>query len=567
MLFWLISLSFPLLLVTADPIFESHIGNFVGKTLEFKDGVKVDAFYGVPFARPPINDLRFEKPQDAEFVKERSAKTLPKVCVQQDYSNQMEMSEDCLYLNIFRPHQPSEDKNGYPALFFIHGGAFQVGSSHEHTTDYVAENYAGRGVVTIIPQYRLGLFGFASTGPEQFAGNYGLWDLRRALLFTRKNAKSLFLDPSKITVGGYSAGSAAASALSVSEHTRDLFLQTLQFSGSIFAEWALSNRPVIHTEKLVELLKCDDQSSAKIKKCLRQKSVRELQVAAVKVHETDGEINSFDYTPRLDADFFTADIAQLIESGKPKSSMMSLTENEGLLFTIYFSHAIETFPHALTKDKKDKFSLGDFKKFVRNVVAPQKLFGNKHKEVTEKIIDFYLRLKPEHQHDRTFYLDIHGKLLGDIMFVIPQLLELRHKTAAGWSIYNILSVHNDFIEENLSHLELYNTTHAIEYAYLFGKGFLGDHKFTEADEKYRKLLIDAVVTFVKTRSPKSDESPNFVKVNRHHPLIYTELSTEATIKDPLFANELRFWSKLSEEYEFDIIRGIHKKTLRMRTEL
>lgn len=64
--------------------------------------------------------------------------------------------------------------------------------------------------------------GFAATGPETFAGNYGLWDLRRALLWIRKNAKALNIDPKRITVGGYSAGSAAVGALTLSEHTRGL---------------------------------------------------------------------------------------------------------------------------------------------------------------------------------------------------------------------------------------------------------------------------------------------------------------------------------------------------------
>ncbi|CAD5224981.1 unnamed protein product [Bursaphelenchus okinawaensis] len=553
--------------LSSDPVLETHVGNFVGKTLEFGNGIKVDAFYGVPFAKPPVNDLRFEKPQDVEFVKEREAKTLPKVCIQQDYENALDMSEDCLYMNVFRPHESSVNKKGYPGLFFIHGGNFQVGSSHIHSTEYVAEHYVSQGIVVIVPQYRLGLFGFASTGPEQFAGNYGLWDLRRALLFVRKNANNLYLDASKITVGGHNAGAAATSALSVSEHTRDLFLQSLQLSGSIFAEWTLSNRPVIQTEKIVEILKCNDQSSASIKKCLRKKSVRELEVAAVKAHSVEGEINSFDFTPRLDADFFTSDIGHLIETSKPKSTLFSLTENEGLLYSIYYSHATEMFPHTLSAEKKSKFGLRDFIRFVKEVIAPENVFGNKHKQVTDKIIDFYLKSKPKEEHNRKFYIEMYAKLIGDIMFVMPQLLELRHKTEAGWALYNILNVHNEFITKNLRHLEVHNTTHSIEFAYLFGKGVMGEHKFSESDEKYRKLVLDAIVTFVKTRSPKSDDSPNFVKINRIHPLVYTELSTTATIKDPLFANELKFWSQLTNDYDFDIIRGIHKKSLRLRTEL
>lgn len=156
---------------------------------------------------------------------ERSEKTRlalePKpACLQAEIRNlsSIPKEEDCLYLNIFKPNQ--EIKEGYPALVFIHGGAFQAGSAHTHSTEMVAENYAGEGIVFIVPQYRLGIIGFASTGPEAFAGNYGLWDLRRALLWIRKNAKALNINLKRITIGGYSAGSAAVGMLSVSEHTR-----------------------------------------------------------------------------------------------------------------------------------------------------------------------------------------------------------------------------------------------------------------------------------------------------------------------------------------------------------
>lgn len=153
------------------------------------------------------------------------------ICLQPLIANysSFESNEDCLYLNVFKPNQ--EVKEGYPALIFIHGGAFQAGSAHTHTSDMIAENYAGEGIVFIAPQYRLGILGFASTGPEAFAGNYGLWDLRRALLWIRKNAKALNIDPKRITIGGYSAGSAAVGMLSVSDSTRgkEVFLVVLYY--------------------------------------------------------------------------------------------------------------------------------------------------------------------------------------------------------------------------------------------------------------------------------------------------------------------------------------------------
>lgn len=120
-------------------------------------------------------------------------------------------------------------------------------------------------------------------------------------------------------------------------------------------------------------------------------------------------------------------------------------------------------------------------------------------EVQDKIIKFYLNLRAEEDHDRFFFLDIHAKVLGDIMFVIPQLLSIRHKTEAGWPIYVIKNVYNQMLERQLSHIEVKTTTHGYEYGFLFGETFLGKVNFTEEDLKFRDLLVNAIVQFVKTR--------------------------------------------------------------------
>jgi hypothetical protein len=69
------------------------------------------------------------------------------------------------------------------------------------------------------------------------------------------------------------------------------------------------------------------------------------------------------------------------------------------------------------------------------------------------------------------------------------------------------------------------------------------------------------------RSPKTKNEPNFEAMSHKHPLVYSEISTKVALKSPLFGEELNFWNDLSNNYEFDLIRGIHKKTLRSRTEL
>ncbi|KAI6239313.1 Carboxylic ester hydrolase [Aphelenchoides fujianensis] len=457
------SLSFvlPFLLVSfalvraTGPLLKTNIGAFEGKRLEFGDAGSVDAFYGVPFARPPLSELRFEKPVEAEFAPKRAAVAAKPACPQPrapGFSLQEE-SEDCLFLDVFKPAAPSADGRGRPLLVFVHGGGFQGGSAHHHSTEFFAKTIATNGAVLISLQYRLGVLGFASTGEEAFAGNYGLWDLRAALLWIRKNAAALDVDPARITVGGYSAGSAAVGMLTISEETRDLFQQAIQMSGSPFAEWATSEKSIELTTRVAAHLRCGVLQSAKeVKDCLKTKSVDELLAA--------------------------------------------------------FEAA-----------------------FVRERVAPPAIFGEKAAEVQSELLDFYVN-SSQRPKDRLFYLEQYAK----VQFV------------GCW---------NDGGPPNAT---------LSKYGVLFNTRFnpLND---TADDLRFQKNLLDAIVNFVKNGTPKSAESPQFEAVSAKKPLVYSEISTEIQLRNGLFERELRFYDRLTDDFDFDLIRGVPKTTRRSRTEL
>uniref|UniRef100_A0AC35G0N3 Carboxylesterase type B domain-containing protein n=1 Tax=Panagrolaimus sp. PS1159 TaxID=55785 RepID=A0AC35G0N3_9BILA len=95
-------------------------------------------------------------------------------------------NEDCLYVNILKPKEPSHDKNGYPIMFFVYGGSFIVGDSKTYGYKIISENIVERGIIVVIIQYRLGPFGFFSTDDPNFSGNLGLWDQLEALKFVNK---------------------------------------------------------------------------------------------------------------------------------------------------------------------------------------------------------------------------------------------------------------------------------------------------------------------------------------------------------------------------------------------
>ncbi|KAA3673415.1 neuroligin, partial [Paragonimus westermani] len=168
------------------------------------------------------------------------------------YPNFTDFNEDCLYLNIFYPNfetfpqsTQEEPKSGYPVLFHVHGGSFVGGSSHM----YPGHLLASKGLVVVTFNYRLGPFGFLSTGDSASVGNYGLWDQLFALRWVKENIEWFRGDPSQITLMGESAGGASVGLLTVSPRSRDqdLFHRAIIMSGSDLSPWAMSDPNAINT--------------------------------------------------------------------------------------------------------------------------------------------------------------------------------------------------------------------------------------------------------------------------------------------------------------------------------
>ena len=213
----------------------------------------VEAFLGVPYAAPPVGPLRWKSPQPAARWRGlRTATAFGARCMQQSVFADMmfrspDMSEDCLTLNIWRPVGTTRGAR-LPVLFYIHGGGAVAGGGSERRYDGAALARAGIVVVTI--NYRLGVFGFFAT-PELAAegggaaGNYGLLDQAAALAWVRRNASAFGGDPSRITIGGESAGSMSVSVLMTSPLTRDLFARAIGESGGVLP-------PTFHPKPLAQ---------------------------------------------------------------------------------------------------------------------------------------------------------------------------------------------------------------------------------------------------------------------------------------------------------------------------
>jgi len=204
---------------------------------------KVLAYKGIPYAAPPVEDLRWRPPQPVPKWKHvMLAKDFGNHCIQSGGYNDMVFhdpgpSEDCLTLNVWAPFGVKLAKKaaGLPVMVWIYGGGFVTGGTSESRQD--GQFLARRGVVVVSMNYRLGIFGFfahpelTAESANHASGNYGLMDQAAAIAWVRRNIGEFGGDPANITIFGESAGSMSVSALMASPVSNGLFAKAIGESG------------------------------------------------------------------------------------------------------------------------------------------------------------------------------------------------------------------------------------------------------------------------------------------------------------------------------------------------
>ncbi|WP_241657529.1 carboxylesterase/lipase family protein [Aurantiacibacter suaedae] len=236
-------------MASASPaIAQSHSADKVETVSGPVDGVAlatgVDAYLGIPYAAPPVRELRWRPPVLPESWSEvRHADRFGPQCMQplrgpmtNQYSGAEVMSEDCLYLNVWT----KPDLSDAPVIVYIHGGAFFVGAASMPL--YSGEHLAERGVVAVNLNYRLGALGFlahpelSAESDQRSSGNYGLLDQVAALEWVRDNIENFGGDPDNVTIVGQSAGSMSVLALQASPLAKGLFDRAVGMSGALIGD-------------------------------------------------------------------------------------------------------------------------------------------------------------------------------------------------------------------------------------------------------------------------------------------------------------------------------------------
>lgn len=269
----------------ADPTVVMTDRGAVGGTV----GNGVREFKGIPYAAPPVGNLRWEPPQPAaawsgvyDATQYRSA------CPQLERYGISESSynEDCLYLNVTTPFPRGRPVGGkLPVIVWIHGGAFVGGSSGL----YDLREFARRGIVVVSMNYRLGVFGFMphKRFEPRFNGGYALEDQRAALRWVQDNIESFGGDKRKVTIAGESAGAFGVCAhLVTPERTSHLFHRAIiQSAGCTFELRHVSENQRLIGERVSAIVGCNGEEGEL--ECLRKKSVKELLDASQWISNSD----------------------------------------------------------------------------------------------------------------------------------------------------------------------------------------------------------------------------------------------------------------------------------------
>ncbi len=358
----LIVLAAPLQQIAAQPAPFTVVKTTYGTVSGQKDAhSSVTVFKGIPFAAPPVGDLRWRPPvTPASWNGVRKADEFSASCMQsvhgdflpwtKEFLVQNQASEDCLYLNVWSP-RPSATAN-LPVVVFIHGGAFSEGSGS--VALYDGTNLASTGLVIVTINYRLGVFGFlahpdlTAESSHHASGNYGLMDQIAALRWVQSNIRGFGGDPRRVTIWGQSAGAFSVSALLASPEAKGLFQRAMADSGLGVAGFPMPP------------LSAGEEAGVKFANSHNAHSIRELRaIPAAELLPRPGDFSAPRFSPNLDGWILPQSPRTLGDQGADSDVpvITGYQANDGMLFgpPIHSASDFAAMAHRLYGSMADEF--------------------------------------------------------------------------------------------------------------------------------------------------------------------------------------------------------------------
>ncbi|XP_065214514.1 esterase FE4-like [Planococcus citri] len=496
------------------------------------NGQKYYSFLGIPYAKPPIGDLRFQAPQPSEkWVGVYEATFEKAVCAQRDFfpPNLFIGSENCLYLNIDVPQVPSEVKVPKAVMVFLHGGGFACGYA---TQEFYSPDYLiTRDVILVRVAYRLHVFGFLNLGLPDCAGNAGLKDQTLAIKWVKENIASFGGDPNNITVFGESAGGSAVHLQTISPLAKGLFHKAIMQSGSSLVPWSMTVNPKAMAEELGERMDFDGDTTLELLQFLRKQNAEDLTRHASEMADDlkkkyPGVCTLTPFMPSVEeikeGAFLPDSPENLIKTADPLPIIYGLNDKEGIIaIFINFKNIWELLKNDFSTVLKNNF------KIDQNVLP----------EISAKVLKYYFGDEEKIGPDA---IDQLINLFSDICFYqLYEPVEFAIKSSTPPFVYefaydgtsNMCKLFvNAVLKRNMS-----GALHGDELGYIFHTPRYVSNPVLEGENlKVIQNMIEMWTNFAKTGVP-ADESiwkpstssqPRYLRIDHTLQLVEGEIFEE-----------------------------------------
>ncbi|XP_019361108.1 PREDICTED: fatty acyl-CoA hydrolase precursor, medium chain-like [Gavialis gangeticus] len=531
-----------------QPEVDTKYGKLRGKQIQVEAagaGKCVNVFLGIPFAKPPIGPLRFSPPQRPKpWQGVRDATSYPPMCLQDKETGQLlsdtltnrkekvslQMSEDCLYLNVYVPADSKKQKK-LPVLVWLPGGGLVLGAASTYDGSALA---AFENVMFVTPQYRLGVPGFFTTGDEHACGNWGYLDQVAALIWIQENIAFFGGDPGSVTISGESAGGMSASALVLSPLAKGLFHKAISESGVAYSP-LFTDHPREQTKRIARVSGCESPSSAKIVQCLRGKSEKEI----VKI--------------TLDLDFTTLYLSNASSPESKEHPVFIYTVVDGVFFPkspkkLLANKIMNSIPHIIgvTNDELG-FLLPTLLKFppyvngldketaIQVIKGLQSVTKLPHKLVNQ-VFNEYVQNPKDQIQVRDGMLD----LLEDAVFLVPSIVTARYHRDAGNPVYFYEFCHRPS-EEALIKPPFVQADHGSELGYVLGKPFLAGGA-TEDETKLSRTMMKYWANFARCGTPNGRGLVKWPAYGKNEQYLVIDLKQKVAKR--LKEDKVAFWTNL-----------------------
>lgn len=484
-------------------------------------------YLGIPFAKPPIGELRWKAPQPLEawkgvkMTKQFGPRPIQAIVFGDMNSRSNGVSEDCLYLNVWTPAK--RNTTGLPVLVYFYGGGFVAGDGSEPRYD--GASMAKKGIVVVTVNYRLGLFGFfahpelSKEASYKASGNYGYLDQAFALQWVQKNIASFGGDPKKVTIAGESAGSVSVSAQMVSPLSKNLIAGAIGESGSGIS--ALSAVPLAEAEK--QGLEFAQKAGYTSLTQLRSASTREL-------YEVYQESRRFGFPSVIDGYFLPKSMLEIFESKEQAQVPLLVGWNSAEIPGMAFMQGLPYTKENFIQKVKEAYP-NDYEELLS--IVPHNTKEEIEWAATNLASDRFIA------YSTWKWFDVHRKSSNQPVY--RYLYSKLRPPLKDQSLAPGLAGGTTAAQQGAPAFTPIGAPHACEIEYAMGNLHLvNDYAWTTEDFKVSETMLNFFANFIKTGNPNGDKLPEWpaAKPGDQEPPV---MIIDAESKSVKSKDEPRYW--------------------------